>query len=254
MIKVAVQIDPELERVTQTIVERCNPEQVILFGSRARGDAHADSDYDIMVVLETELTGSDRSRVVRDAIRDHRLPTELVVFTPAEFVRKRDDVGTIVYSAVHEGRVLYQRPGSTLGAAEPARVREGPTEPPESLAEWRARAESDYGTMETLVGDESPWYDSIAFHAHAGVEKLLKAVLVARHVPPPRTHVLAEVLARCPESLRNDERVKHACSWLDKVWPKARYPGVGTPSARDAHDAVEAARTVREVMHALALP
>ena len=31
----------------------CQPERIYLFGSRARGNAGADSDYDIMVVVAT---------------------------------------------------------------------------------------------------------------------------------------------------------------------------------------------------------
>ncbi|MEN8447784.1 MAG: nucleotidyltransferase domain-containing protein, partial [Cyanobacteria bacterium J06555_13] len=36
--------------MTQAIVEAVAPEQVILFGSRARGTASADSDIDFLVI------------------------------------------------------------------------------------------------------------------------------------------------------------------------------------------------------------
>lgn len=42
-----------VERITRTIVERFDPERIILFGSRARGDAGADSDLDLVVVMES---------------------------------------------------------------------------------------------------------------------------------------------------------------------------------------------------------
>ena len=44
--------DATLRRIVDTIVEALDPEQVILFGSRARGDEAAQSDYDICVVME----------------------------------------------------------------------------------------------------------------------------------------------------------------------------------------------------------
>ena len=42
--------DALLERMVRAIVEEVDPEQVILFGSRARGDATAESDFDFIVV------------------------------------------------------------------------------------------------------------------------------------------------------------------------------------------------------------
>jgi predicted nucleotidyltransferase len=47
--------DPVLERIRRTIVEHLRPRRVVLFGSRARGSAAPDSDYDIMVEMETDL-------------------------------------------------------------------------------------------------------------------------------------------------------------------------------------------------------
>ena len=53
--------DALVERMVQVIVEEVDPEQVILFGSRARGDAAADSDVDLIVV-ESAPFGADRNR------------------------------------------------------------------------------------------------------------------------------------------------------------------------------------------------
>ena len=42
--------DPVLGEIVRRLVDDCQPERIYLFGSRARGNARADSDYDIMVV------------------------------------------------------------------------------------------------------------------------------------------------------------------------------------------------------------
>ena len=41
--------DPVLGEIVRRLVDDCQPERIYPFGSRARGNAGADSDYDIMV-------------------------------------------------------------------------------------------------------------------------------------------------------------------------------------------------------------
>jgi len=53
--------DDLLGRMTRRIVDAVDPEQVILFGSRARGDHRDRSDVDL-IVIEAEPFGSERSR------------------------------------------------------------------------------------------------------------------------------------------------------------------------------------------------
>ena len=43
--------DPALARIIRRLVTAYEPEQIFLFGSRARGDAGPDSDYDLLLVV-----------------------------------------------------------------------------------------------------------------------------------------------------------------------------------------------------------
>ena len=98
-----------LDEAVRRIVAQCHPEKVILFGSQARGQGHVASDLDLLVV--TGGSGSKRQQAVAlyRALRDLGVPKDIVVIRPEEFERYRDVVGAIVYSAAHEGRVLYDR-------------------------------------------------------------------------------------------------------------------------------------------------
>jgi predicted nucleotidyltransferase len=51
MVASTAERDPILAEIVRRLVEALQPERIYLFGSRARGDAGADSDYDLMVVV-----------------------------------------------------------------------------------------------------------------------------------------------------------------------------------------------------------
>jgi predicted nucleotidyltransferase len=91
------------------IVRDFDPERVILFGSRARGDATPDSDVDLLVVMDLEGSARRKAIEIGVAVHDVRVPKDIVVTTPHEFAARRSVVGTIERHALNEGRVLYER-------------------------------------------------------------------------------------------------------------------------------------------------
>jgi predicted nucleotidyltransferase len=99
----------KIVRVAKRIASRFSPDRVILFGSWARGDANSNSDADLLVVMP--VRGSKRRKMleISAAVHDIRIAADIVVVTPEEFREYADIVGTIVYPAVREGRVLYAR-------------------------------------------------------------------------------------------------------------------------------------------------
>lgn len=98
-----------VDAAVQRIVKRFNPEKIILFGSHARGTAGPDSDADLLVVMH--VTDSKRRQAVQIdlALEGIPVPTDVIVVTPEEVEKHRDSLGTIIYEAVREGRVVYER-------------------------------------------------------------------------------------------------------------------------------------------------
>jgi HEPN domain-containing protein/predicted nucleotidyltransferase len=234
--------DTLLAALARAVVERFAPERIVLFGSRARGDHGPDSDYDVMVVLDD---GSGPAEGVVRAIHDIQTNVDVIVATCDQFERRRIDVGTLEYVADHEGRILYAR----TSPPRPRQVREPPNGPPESLDAWIARADSDFAAMAALnMVHPSNLHDAIVFHAHQGVEKTLKAALVARHVQPPRTHVLPDLLHRLPAELRDDPSLRDACAGLHALWPASRYPTVPVPTGAQVDQAVAWAERARAIV------
>jgi predicted nucleotidyltransferase len=84
------------------------PERIILFGSRARGTAHADSDFDLLVIKESDKPRYQRSIPLYSILADLPAEVEVVVYTPEE-VREWSTVPeAFVTTAVSEGKVLYE--------------------------------------------------------------------------------------------------------------------------------------------------
>ena len=64
-----------LEAFTQRLVERFAPEQVILFGSLARGEARWDSDADLLVVMLFEGRSLETVKAMRYCMASFRIPS-----------------------------------------------------------------------------------------------------------------------------------------------------------------------------------
>jgi uncharacterized protein len=99
-----------LDRAIGRIVEAMQPEAIYLFGSHARGDAGADSDFDLLVIVPDDTTNSmhlleETARVPRDP----GVPLDIVPCRRSAFERRRNDFGTLSYLATHEGRLVYGR-------------------------------------------------------------------------------------------------------------------------------------------------
>jgi predicted nucleotidyltransferase len=99
-----------IRRIVRRIVDRFEPEQVILFGSHARGEAGPDSDVDLLVVMDFEGSAFEMAVDIRVALHDFQVPKDIVVTRPADFVWRKDVVGTIEWPVAREGKVLYARP------------------------------------------------------------------------------------------------------------------------------------------------
>lgn len=95
--------------MTDRIARDFHPLRIILFGSHARGDATADSDVDLLVILPEAPNKRQAAIEIRRALRDLPVSKDIVVTTPDEIARRGDLIGPVLRPALREGKVLYER-------------------------------------------------------------------------------------------------------------------------------------------------
>ena len=78
--------DPYLDEIV-AVLKSYDPDRIILFGSRARGEADEYSDYDLIVIKRTDRLFLDRLRDMVPYLRQITRPADILVYTPEEFER-----------------------------------------------------------------------------------------------------------------------------------------------------------------------
>ncbi len=96
--------------IAAEIAKMFDPLKIILFGSVARGDDGLDSDLDLLVVLP-HVEPDEKMRLVVDVRRavTPGVPKDIFVTDPAEIERRGDEIGSLQYWPLREGKVLYER-------------------------------------------------------------------------------------------------------------------------------------------------
>ena len=232
MLEIAPDIESAIGDMVEIIARGWDPLQIVLFGSRGRGDGHEYSDVDLLVVLDD---CNDRSRTrhdIREALLPLRVPTDIVVTTPALLIKRACLVGAVERKAVLDGRILYVR-----GGGDPVT---------EAALHQLHLATEDLGTADLLLSSESQPPRQACFHARQAAEKALKAALELEHNDYPHIHQLEELLQALPLTWPLHELDVDLVR-LSRLVIFARYPDADNlPSRADAVKAVADARLVVE--------
>jgi len=99
-----------IESITRQIVDHFHPRRLILFGSRARGDAGSDSDFDLLLVAPSEEPRWQRAVPVYRALAGLGVPKDIVWWTPEEIAEWGGVKSHFITTVLREGKVLYEDP------------------------------------------------------------------------------------------------------------------------------------------------
>ena len=98
-----------IEHIRNIIVSEINPDKIILFGSRARGDCSTESDYDILVLKRGITNGRKLSGDLKVRFYKERLltPIDVIVMEHDRFYQLSDTSGYIYKNIKKEGVYIY---------------------------------------------------------------------------------------------------------------------------------------------------
>ena len=80
-----------------------------MFGSRARGDAEATSDWDLFIVVPDDLGAADDLFAGYRLRRETRIRADVILCPLSEFREDRDTPNMLAYEAAHHGVTIYER-------------------------------------------------------------------------------------------------------------------------------------------------
>lgn len=215
-----------LDQIRDRVVERLDPDAIILFGSRARGSHLATSDYDLLIVQQTSDRPIDRRIAAERALSDRSVALDIFVFTPQELLDLHGMGSPFVEEVLESGRVLYMR---------------------KATEQWLRDCDDELSSAQVLL--EHGKHRAACFHSQQCVEKCLKSLILEKGEKPQKTHDLLELRSSVEKLGWRMELDVDDAVFLNSIY-KGRYPSeegllpYGEPTDQDARRAVESAARI----------
>lgn len=101
--------EAKIQEVVQGVVEKFDPERVILFGSWAWGNPTPDSDVDLFIIKDTTSSTREVAREIDGSISPRPFPLDILVYRPGDVERSIGRGNFFVRNIVTRGKVLYAK-------------------------------------------------------------------------------------------------------------------------------------------------
>jgi predicted nucleotidyltransferase len=96
-----------IEHLVERIVEEVHPLRIIVFGSAARGETGPDSDVDLLIVMPEGTHRRRTAQLLYRRMRGVRVPFDILVATPTDLERHKDNIGLVYRTILQEGKEVY---------------------------------------------------------------------------------------------------------------------------------------------------
>lgn len=98
---------PIVEKLVNAIVSEVNPLKIFLFGSYARGEMGQNSDIDIFILMPEGVHRRRTAQFLYQKIKGIGKPVDILVATPSDLEKHKDNIGLIYRTILSEGKEVY---------------------------------------------------------------------------------------------------------------------------------------------------
>ncbi len=97
----------KINNIANQIIKYANPLQIILFGSAVKGKMKKDSDIDFLVIMPNGTHKRKTAQMLYRKIFSPEVSFDIVVSTPDDLEKHKDNIGLIYKTILEEGKILY---------------------------------------------------------------------------------------------------------------------------------------------------
>ena len=100
---------PYIEKIIPIIVSLASPDQIILFGSYAKGENTEKSDIDLLIVKKSLKKGREISGLIYKAFLENEIgvPVDLLTVDYNRYKELNNEIGYVYKTIKEEGKVIY---------------------------------------------------------------------------------------------------------------------------------------------------
>jgi len=100
---------PFIDKIVPMIVSLASPDQIILFGSYARGDYTEKSDIDLLIIKKDLKNGREINNILYRAFFENKIdvPIDLISVDYNKYNELNNTIGYIYKTIKEQGKVLY---------------------------------------------------------------------------------------------------------------------------------------------------
>jgi predicted nucleotidyltransferase len=100
---------PFMDKILSLIVSLVSPDQIILFGSYARGDNTEKSDIDLLITKKDLRDSNEMTDLLYRAFYNNKIgiPVDLIVMDYNKYLKLNNEIGYIYKTIKQEGKLIY---------------------------------------------------------------------------------------------------------------------------------------------------
>lgn len=104
-------------KIINCIIELSQPEKIILFGSQANGSYNANSDIDLLVLVEGVVNKRQMAQRLYKELMSYKVAIDLIIETPENYLKYQKEKSFIYYEIAKTGKTIYEKNGKRTDMA-----------------------------------------------------------------------------------------------------------------------------------------